>query len=120
MLSEIKEVKQHKDEAHRRWFLDNYFDLIVWQNDDEITGFQLCYDKQNKERSLTWLKGRGFSHNKIDDGEGRPGQSKMTPILVPDGEFAKRKISEIFKAQSSNIDPKVAGFVYSILLTFPE
>ena len=91
MLSEINDVKQIENEGYRRWFSDNYFDLIIWYGDEKIIGFQLCYDKQGSERSLTWIKNRGFSHNKIDDGE-KPGHTKMTPILVADGVFDKEKI----------------------------
>jgi len=30
MLCEIKNVKQYDGEPQRRWFVDDYFDLIVW------------------------------------------------------------------------------------------
>ena len=37
----------------RRWIADEYFDLIVWYEDDQtIHGFQLCYDKPGRERAL--------------------------------------------------------------------
>jgi len=35
--------------AKRRWFSSPQFDLILWLADDHsFTGFELCYDKQNK------------------------------------------------------------------------
>lgn len=118
MLFEINDVKQFEDEGFRRWFSDNYFDLIIWYQDKIITGFQLCYDKQGMERSLTWIKGKGFSHNKIDNGE-KPGHSKMTPILVADGIFDKESIAEKFKKASKNIEAAISSFVYSKLLKYP-
>jgi hypothetical protein len=118
MLSEIKDVKQIENEGYRCWFADNYFDLIIWYEDKAITGFQLCYDKQGSERSLTWIKDRGFSHNKIDAGE-HPGHTKMTPILVADGIFDKEKIAERFKKESKKIDADIAEFVYARLLAYP-
>ena len=118
MLIEAKEVKQYDGEGYRRWFTDNYFDLIVWYKDDSIIGFQLCYDKEVKERSVTWIKNKGFAHNKIDDGE-IPGHAKMTPILVPDGIFNKEKIADKFKKESKKIDAEISAFIYSKLITYP-
>jgi hypothetical protein len=119
MLIEIDDVKQYDDEGHRRWFTDDYFDLIIWYNDDNsMYGFQLCYDKQESERSLTWIEGQGFSHNKIDAGEA-PGRSKMSPILVPDGLFDKDAIAERFKNTSKKIDRDISAFVYTKLITYP-
>lgn len=120
MLVELKDIKQNKGEDFRRWFADDYFDLIVWYDrNKEITGFQLCYNKEMNERSLTWEKNGGFSHNKIDDGE-IPGQAKMTPVLVPDGTFLKNIIALKFKGMSKKIDSEVADFVYNTLLLYPE
>jgi len=55
MLTEIRNARQVEGEGFRRWFTDDYFDLIVWYGDQNaMIGFQLCYDKQGKERALTW------------------------------------------------------------------
>ena len=119
MLSEVENVRQVRDEGYRRWFTDSFFDLIVWyEQDGSINGFQLCYDKFQKERALTWLKNKGFSHEKIDDGE-IPGHSKMTPILVPDGEFSKESIAEKFKAEAKEIDPQIKEFIYTKISRYP-
>ncbi|MCH7756306.1 hypothetical protein IH970_14450 [candidate division KSB1 bacterium] len=46
MLKEIQTARQIEGEPKRRWFSNRFFDLIVWfkKNDNEITGFQLCYN----------------------------------------------------------------------------
>ena len=55
MLAEIRNARQIAGEDFRRWFTDEEFDLIVWYGDDRsLVGFQLCYDKQDRERALTW------------------------------------------------------------------
>ena len=60
MLTEFKGVRQREEEGIRRWFFNNYFDLIIWyDNSNQIEGFQLCYDKENNEKALTWLKKNG-------------------------------------------------------------
>ena len=87
MLREILNVSQVPG-THSRWFASTFLDLIVWYDKDmAITGFQLCYDKGREEKALTWRRDSGYSHNKIDDGEGRAYRQKMTPILVADGVF---------------------------------
>lgn len=120
MLYEVKNVRQHKNEGLRRWFTDKDFDLIIWYdyNNKNIDGFQLCYDKNNYERALTWIRADNiFFHNKIDDGE-IPGTVKQTPILVADGLFDKNKIAEEFKVKSNEIDKKIAKFVYKKILEY--
>lgn len=86
MLKEIGPTRQIPNEPQRIWFTDNDMDLITWYAEDEsILGFQLCDDKGPEEHALTWFQGKGYSYESVDDGEGRPGRPKMTPILLPDG-----------------------------------
>jgi hypothetical protein len=119
MLSEIQDPRQIENEGLRRWFTDEYFDLIVWYEKDgtEVTGFQLCYDRGYKERALTWRRGEGFNHERIDDGE-LPGRMKMTPVLVPDGVFDHTSIAERFRRSSGQIDPEIQEFVYEKVIHY--
>jgi hypothetical protein len=107
-----KYVNQIPGEPRRRWFEDNYFDLIVWENElGQIVEFQLCYDKLHNQRSLIWKEQIGYMHNKVDDGENKPGKYKATPILVDDGVFDFAAIAEKFKYKSKDIDTEVSAFV---------
>lgn len=118
MLTESRYIKQHKNESYRRWFSDEYFDLIVWYDKKgNIDSFQLCYDKFKNERVFSWGKKGGFVHEKIDDGE-IPGELKKTPILLPDGAFEKERIAERFKRSSRDIDHNVAQFVYEKIMNY--
>ena len=120
MLREILNVSQMPG-AHRRWFASSFLDIIVWyDNEMAITGFQLCYDKGREEKALTWRRDYGYSHNRIDDGEGRTYRQKMTPILVADGIFEYKEVSERFKKESKEIDAGIAQFIYEKLLQFPN
>jgi hypothetical protein len=121
MLSEIAETRQIPEEGPRRWFTDDYFDLIVWYKgkSSEISGFQLCYDKQRSERALTWREGQGYDHRRIDDGE-VVGRMKMTPVLVPDGLFDSTAIAERFRASSEAIDPEIRELVYEKLMDYSQ
>ena len=119
MLSEIRNPRQVKGEGPRRWFTDDYFDLIVWYDDEKhLVGFQLCYDKLVRERALTWTREHGYQHNRIDTGE-VPGHAKMTPIIVADGAFSAAAVTERFRRASAEIDPAVSSFVIGTLAGFP-
>jgi len=111
MLRELMNVRQDSEEPRRRWFADDYFDLIVWLGKGgEFIGFQLCYDKSGDEHALTWRKKTGFSHHRVDNGETqRP--YKATPILVSDGALDFASITYLFKERSRIMDQKVARFV---------
>ncbi|MBN2351156.1 MAG: hypothetical protein JXD23_01205 [Spirochaetales bacterium] len=118
MLREIKDVRQVPDDDRRRWFADDYFDLIVWYDEaGEIKGFQLCYDKAEYERALTWTAEEGFRHNRIDAGES-PGRAKMTPVLTSDGLFPKDEIAERFLSEAAEIEREISAFVYNRLKSY--
>ncbi len=118
MLKEIPSNKQ-KD-RNRRWFSDDYFDLIVWLGRNSIVaGFQLCYDIQRSERALTWTRENGFTHERVDGGEENPAKNR-SPILVPDGVFPAQEILERFLARSAEIDGLVRAFVAEKLRQYPH
>jgi hypothetical protein len=113
MLREIQNPRQNENENRRRIFTDEFFDLYIWvDKKDAIVGFQLCYDKQHHERALTWLRGRGFSHERVDDGEDiEKKHFKMKPILMSDGIFDIKSISALFKKESERLEKRIADFV---------
>lgn len=120
MLRELKGAQQVAGEPFRRWFCDDTFDLIVWYADGgPPIGFQLCYREGGDEHALTWLENRGFSHNRVDDGEGRPARHKMTPVLVPDGLFDGRHVANAFRQASAEIESEVATLVLETIAKYP-
>lgn len=112
MLYEIHHTRQRYGEPPRRWFGDDFFDLIVWLDASQaILGFQLVYDKGHTPRALTWHQDGGYGHHQVEDGETRPGKPKATPILRPVGPFDRHEIGEEFAYASAHIDPAIAQFV---------
>lgn len=104
----IRSVAQDLD---RRWFFDDYFDLIVWyESDDQIHGFQLCYDKSGRERALTWSREGGFLHTAVDSGETIP-TANRTPVLVADGAFPIEKVRREFTTRSSLLPAEIRELV---------
>ena len=119
MLVEIRNARQVAGEDFRRWFTDEYFDLIVWYDDRKaLVGFQLCYDKDGRERAVTWTRKHGFQHNRIDTGE-VTGHAKMTPIVVADGAFSRDPVADRFRSESAGIERGLAAFVYETLKKYP-
>jgi hypothetical protein len=120
MLTEIRNARQVQGEGFRRWFTDEYFDLIVWYGDDgSLVGFQLCYDKKQRERALTWTVDHGFQHNRIDSGEA-PGHAKMSPVIIADGEFGTADILGRFQKASTSMDAEIARFVGAAVEGYPR
>ncbi|MEK6743261.1 MAG: hypothetical protein AABZ15_06615 [Nitrospirota bacterium] len=121
MLKEILDVRQVPGDARRRVFFSGELDLTVWLDErDGILGFELCYDKGKNERAVRWSREAGFLHQKVDDGENRPGRYKSTPILVPDGMFPAKKISRLFQDSSRDMDRSIAEFICRKLLEYPQ
>ena len=118
MLKENKNVSQIPGEGPRRWFFDEFFDLIVWYGSDGvISSFQLCYDKYHRERALTWKRGGAYQHHSVDPGEVAWG-NKMTPILVADGVFDSGRVSKLFREKSTGIDPAVSETILDALAEY--
>ncbi len=119
MMIENKNVRQIENENHRRWFSDEYFDLILWEDENgNILKFELCYGKGKDEHVLTWAQPDGHLHLKVDDGEHRSGRHKMTPVFLADGYFDKEAIAAKFVKASTTIDQKVATFVHSTIMGY--
>ena len=105
-------MRQIQGDPPRRWFSDDFFDLIVWfDTDGSIWGFQLCYDRETLPRALTWTKAKGYIHSGIDDGEHSGGMHKASPILVQDGLFDPKGAGEKLAAASGDLPPEILSFV---------
>jgi len=117
MLHELKATQPEQDRV-RRWFADDYFDLIVWmEKDGGLLGFQLCYDKGGRERALTWTETEGFSHDCVDSGEELPTENR-SPILVSSGDFKYKEILKRFKEHSESVETEIRSLVVSKISEF--
>ena len=124
MLRELLPTRQIPGEPRRRWFNSPRCDLIVWLQDDDVPlGFQLCYDKDEVEHALTWIRNRGFNHMRVEThrrsayGEGL---QKGTPLLVSDGVFDARRLLEIFNDEGRQVPPEFAALVSEKLKELAE
>jgi hypothetical protein len=119
MLEEWNKPGMSEGKLLKRWFGDAYFDLFVWFDEAKtIVSFQLCYGKPLDEHALTWISPSIFYHQRVDDGEHRPGKNKSTPVLVPDGTVDVQSVARRFEEASREIDPGVAEFIHCTILDF--
>lgn len=121
VLRELSDVRQIEAGRPRRWFQSSDEDLIVWYAEDgAIYGFQLCYDRRDDERALTWMRERGYSHNRIDAGEHRAFRHKRSPVLVADGRFDAPAMQRRFLEISAGLPPEIREFIAGKLAEYPH
>ncbi len=101
----------HNPDKNRRWFFDDYFDLIIWYGADQaVAGFQLCYDLAGAEHALTWKKEKGLEHHRIDGGEDSPLKNR-TPVLISDGAIPHDKLVREFTERAASLEPALYELV---------
>lgn len=121
MLKEIIPTRQIPGEPRRVWFIDDEMDFIVWFGEsDEIVGFQLCDDKGGNEHALTWFRARGYSFERVDDGEGHPGHPKMAPVLLPAGRPDVNRLLPRFRHKAKLVPKYIRNFVIAKLRAFQQ
>lgn len=101
MLVEIENVRQVPGEEIRRWFVDENTDLIVWYDSsgEQVTGFQLCYDKKSVQRCLTWQRN----------------SSAGTSLLSADGRYSRKRVIRLFDSISGELPEALSTLVRSAL-----
>lgn len=107
---------QQQTNGRRLWFNDQDHDLFVWLDEQQKPlAFQFSYHTRQDEYCIHWHRQRGFSHDRIDSGDTLDGHYKMTPVLMPDGEFEGQRLAEIFQSVCKDIDAALAQFIYRTL-----
>jgi hypothetical protein len=105
-LSENRSVRQRPEEGFRRWFLNEFFDIIVWYESSkgEPTGFQLCYNRNIDERAFTWQRGKQSSHY-VSSGSDEPRvPSIATAILHGDAGPVPEDVLSRLEADQGELD----------------
>jgi len=116
MLQERTKVEQRPGESRRRWFTDEYFDLIVWFDDQgDIILFQLGYDPDGVDGLWEWRRASGLSHFQVDTGGLRPARHARTPFLVPADPPERKALVDEFAAAATELDEEIRDFVLGML-----
>lgn len=113
MLREIKGVDQKTPGRTKRWFQDEYFDLIAWHDPKgTILQFQLCYGRETRdERVLEWRRGLGFQHLKTEERAAFKAGRDDDWALRLDRQFANGPLRGRFLAASVEVPELLREFV---------
>lgn len=121
MLRKINSKPLDVDGTARQWYSSEDMDLILWLNDDgQPKGFQLCYDKGQGEKALTYKNDEGYLHTNVDTGDARDGRYKGAPVMLPDGEFSFESVTQRFRYEASALDSELVDYVTAKLLEYPQ
>jgi len=114
-LFENQSVRQRPEEGFRRWFMNSFFELIVWYDHrgGALYGFQLCISRNAAERAFTWTSEYSSSHF-VSEGFPEAGTPRQaTGILQGDGKLYSEEILERFEEDSQGIDEPIRSLVVS-------
>lgn len=113
MLREIRGIDQKSPGRLKRWFQDDYFDLIVWLDDArDVEQFQLCYARDTRrERVLDWRRGRGFQHLKTEQRLAeKPGRDDAWALQL-DGVLPYVALKERFAMAAARLPDALRAFI---------
>ncbi|OAI56366.1 hypothetical protein AYO49_00760 [Verrucomicrobiaceae bacterium SCGC AG-212-N21] len=111
-------IRRFSNDLDKSYTADNYMDLVVWyESSGEVHGFQLCYDRYDRPRAVTWTRGRGFSHCVVQPyGETGLGFG-MSPVLESNNEFSWSMVLCEFNERSTGLDPAIRQLVQEQIAT---
>jgi hypothetical protein len=121
LLKEIIGARQNDGERKRRWFNSTQMDLFVWiGRAQRPVKFQLCYDKGNDEKALTWSKHGRYQHESVDAGETEGIRYKQSAILAAAGSVDAKSLAAIFTGASANLPNQIRDFVLDKIKRHPS
>lgn len=84
-IKENLEVRQRDNEGWRRWFVNDFFDIILWysKKDGELIGFQVCYGRGTADERAYTYEFSSQSHHFVAEGQKPNSLGKLgTAILT--------------------------------------
>lgn len=119
-LTENKTVRQRPDEGFRRWFLNDYFDLILWYESAQgaLNGFQLCYSRHLRERAFTWYRNKRSSHFVSSGADQRGVPSVATAILHGDAGPVPEEVLQRLRREQGDLEDELLEKVVSAAREF--
>jgi len=108
----MRDVRQDSHDYVRRWFFDDHFDLIAWYHPNgALFGFQLCYDKPDEEKALTWFSDRGLSHHRVDAGDQSPWVNRTPMLTESDGRSHMARLLATFTISDGDLPSELRTVV---------
>src|SRR6187431_1851269 len=98
-------IRRFSNDLDKSFTADNYMDLVVWYDPNgEVHGFQLCYDRHDNPRAVTWTRVRGFSHCVVQPYGSTGLDFGMSPVLESTNEFPWSAVLREFNERSAGLD----------------
>jgi len=122
LLKENLSVRQRPEEGHRRWFMNSYFELIVWYHSKggELYGFQLCLSRNHSERAFTWTTEYTSSH-KVSEASAENGYANpKTGILQGDGELISEDELARFRQESTLLEEDLRVLIVDKIVNYNQ
>jgi hypothetical protein len=101
----LKELRSRRPQT--RWFTDDYLELFVWLDGEEVAGYQLCYDRTRAERCITFRSDGSFEHSAIDDGESDPTHNRAPELIDTADRIDPRVLLQEFQARSGGLPAEI-------------
>ncbi|THB62625.1 MAG: hypothetical protein D6B26_07305 [Spirochaetaceae bacterium] len=112
-LVENTSVRQREDEGFRRWFVNSFFEVILWYkaNKADLIGFQFCYSRKNNEKAFTWTS-EYASNRLVSDTFYETGMSHMsTGVLKGEGGAIPEDIIKRFDMESGILGEEIKTLI---------
>ena len=121
-LVENKNVRQRPDEGFRRWFLNDYFDVIIWYESaaGEMSGFQLCYNRSVDERAFTWHRNKRSSHFVSSGADERGTPWIATAVLHGDAGPVPPDVLDRLQREQGDLDDQLLRFIVKEATSYNE
>lgn len=124
-MEEYKDIRQRQGEGYRRYFYDEKIAIMIWFDNENgnITGFQIAYDKRNNEKVLTYkedeerkIRSHRFVSGTIPYEHG----SNMTSILKGDAGNVSKENLDDFTKRIRSIDIPNIHYIINGINSFKE
>jgi hypothetical protein len=110
MLKECPLVTQPQPGIHRRWFVGEHVELVIFLNPQQcLTAFQLFYLAPKGQKAFCWHARQGYGHYQVDDGEHGEARIKATPVMLQDGECNQELIARLFSREAAGLENSLAA-----------
>ena len=118
MLREIHSARQNHPHRTIRRFSNANMELYVWFKTRNPVGFQLCFDKTQREDCINWHIKRGFSRLQMN-AEAEHIKYRLSAYTSSQSDFDVTAIASEFLRASEQLDVALADFIFARLLEFP-
>ena len=113
-LKENQEVRQREEEGWRRWFVNDYFDIILWYNKKggDLIGFQVCYGRGTADERAYTYEFSSQSHHFVAEGQKPNSLGNLgTAILTGDAGRMPQDVLDKLVDEAGDLPPNMLRLI---------